>query len=102
MNSKYLAIIAALSLLIFVRFTTATYGDSTLLKADVIKAELHTGTAEQNAYIDSVLAKVSNGTLPASLVDSTFQWSRKKDPKFRFEFFKKALSIRAKEQGITI
>ncbi len=44
---------------------------------------------------------VNKGTLPADLLNSTFQWARRKG-KHRFHYFKQALILRAAQQGIAI
>ena len=53
-----------------------------------MKAALRTTTIEEGGFIDSVLVKVGKGQIPADLVDSTFQWARKKPYKHRFQYFK--------------
>lgn len=80
----------------------ATAADTVRLDAAAIKAALHTATVEEGGFIDYVLAKVKKGDLPAGLVDGTFQWARKKPTKYRFQYFKKALIVRAADMGINI
>jgi hypothetical protein len=52
------------------------------------------------AYVAQVITMVENGTLPRSLVDSTFGYARKQPrPLQYFEF---ALQLRAKKAGIDV
>jgi hypothetical protein len=75
--------------------------DAPVLDADTMRTALHTTPQEEQGFIDRALVLVKNGTLPLSLVDSTFQWARKK-PKLRFQHFKQALIVRAADIGITL
>jgi hypothetical protein len=72
-----------------------------LLDAETMKAALDTATPEENGFIDRVVELVEKGDLPASLVDSTFQWARKK-PRHKFQYFKRALILRARRIGIEL
>jgi hypothetical protein len=72
------------------------------LDAATMKAALRTDAIEEGGFIDGILLRVSKGTLPADLVDSTFQWARKKPYKHRFQYFKQALIVRAAAIGIVI
>ena len=71
------------------------------LDPDQIKAILHTTTPEDNKFIDRTLAKVKTGKLPANLFESTLEWARKKG-RNRFQFFKRALILRASQAGIKL
>lgn len=51
-------------------------------------------------YIDSVVAMVDSGTLPRSLVDSTFIYARQQNTQ-QLQHFQFALQSRAKKIGIT-
>jgi hypothetical protein len=53
------------------------------------------------AFIADVAARVEAGTLPRSLVNTTFLWAKKKQP-FPFPYFQQALKVRAKQAGITL
>ena len=79
----------------------SAWADTPLLDADTMRAALRTTTVEDNGFIDQVLTLVSNGTLPLDMVNTTFQWARKK-PKLRFQHFKRALIIRAADIGVTL
>jgi hypothetical protein len=72
-----------------------------VVDADTMKKVLRAPTPDDNAFIDRIFTMVDKGSLPADLVNSTFQWARKKG-KNRFHYFKHALILRAAEQGITI
>ncbi|MCC6125162.1 MAG: hypothetical protein IT426_09390 [Pirellulales bacterium] len=75
--------------------------DQTILDAETMKKILRPPTPDDDAFIDRVVAQVKKGKLPASLVDSTLQWARKKS-KRRFHYFKQALILRAAQQGIVV
>jgi hypothetical protein len=72
-----------------------------VVDADTMKKVLRAPTPDDNAFIDRVFRMVDRGLLPADLVNSTFQWARKKG-KNRFHYFKQALILRAADQGITV
>jgi hypothetical protein len=72
-----------------------------ILDADQMRAALRTASVEEDGFIDMVVEKVDQGGLPVDLVKSTFQWARKK-PAHRFQYFKRALMLRAKQQGIEL
>jgi hypothetical protein len=75
--------------------------DDFALDPDQIKAALHTGTDEENGFIDRTIAMVTDGTLPRDLFTSCFIWARKK-PRHKFQYFKHALTARAAAIGITL
>lgn len=52
-------------------------------------------------FIALVVNKVNDGTLPVSLVNSTFLWARKHRP-YPFPYFERGLRERAKKAGISI
>lgn len=52
-------------------------------------------------YVDHVVARVNDGTLPSSLVKSSFLWARNKRP-YPFVYFRQALEQQAKKRGISI
>jgi len=60
---------------------------------------LETRAPAEIAFIKKVVSLVNDGTLPESLVDSTFDWARKKE-KHKFQYFRQALIVRAKQMGI--
>jgi hypothetical protein len=69
--------------------------------AETMKAALRTVRIEEEGFIDDVLLMVDRGILPADLVDSTFQWARRKR-RHRFQYFKYGLIYRAERLGIKI
>jgi len=71
------------------------------LDAETMRSALRTATPEENGFIDYVLALVDEGRLPRWLVESTFQWARKK-PRHRFQYFKRGLIVRAAQIGIDL
>ncbi len=91
-----------LSLIAFSWNLAMVKADSTRLDAATMKAALHTTTIEEGGFIDRVITMVNKGQLPADLVDSTFEWARKKPYKHRFQYFKQALIVRAASIGIRI
>lgn len=95
-------IIVLLALLAFCWISAVLQADTTRLDAATMKAALRTTAVEEEGFIDYVLTKVNKGLLPADLVDSTFQWARKKPYKHRFQYFKQALIVRANNIGIKI
>lgn len=56
---------------------------------------------EEFAFLDRVMELVEDGTLPRSLVVSTFNWARKK-PKHPFQYFEQGLRVRAKKIGVDL
>jgi hypothetical protein len=57
-------------------------------------------TADEFAFIATVVAKVNAGELPVSLVDTTFDWARRKP--HPMQFFEFGLRQRAKKAGIVL
>jgi hypothetical protein len=66
-----------------------------------MKAALHTATPEEDGFIDRALALVDKGVLPLDLVQSTFLWAKKKS-RYKFQYFKRGLILRAAQQGISL
>jgi hypothetical protein len=64
------------------------------LDAAKIKAGLRTTTVEEKGFVDRVVAKVNQGRVPYWLVYSTFKWARIQ-PRYKFQYFKWALIMRA-------
>ena len=57
---------------------------------------------EEFEFIARVVARVDNGTLPRSLVDSTFLWARKRPRDRAYQYFQHGLQARAKKLGVSI
>jgi IS5 family transposase len=74
---------------------------ATRLDAATMKAALQTATPEEEGFLSRVEDLVNRGVLSVELVDSTLQWARKKS-KYRFQYFKRALILRAAKEGITV
>jgi hypothetical protein len=98
MKPVYLSIATLLALL---AISWAHSAEGSPLDAKVMKVALHTAVAEEDGFIDRVLARVDKGTLPLDMVESTFLWARKKT-RHKFQYFKAALIQRAAAAGITI
>lgn len=71
------------------------------LDADTVKAALHTATAEEEGFVEHVVDLVGRGKLPRELFDSTFLWAKRK-PRNKFQYFKRALILRAEREGIRL
>ena len=100
---KTRAILITLAALLAFNIVTARIeAGSTRLDAETMKAALRTTTIEEAGFIDYVLGLVSKDKLPGELVDSTFEWARKKSTKHRFQYFKQGLIVRAAAIGIKI
>ena len=73
------------------------------LDARVIQADLRTADPDEEAYITYVVTLVNQGRLPRALVESTFLWARRKPVGSRkFQYFKRALLLRAARVGIRL
>lgn len=75
--------------------------ETTRLNAAQIKAGLRTATPEEEGFVERVVGLAQAGTLPPQLVESTFQWARKK-PKYRFQYFKRGMIVRAAQLGVSL
>jgi len=67
-----------------------------------VKYGLLTAIPIQVAWIDYVFDKVDAGELPLSLVQKTFDWSRKRTPHQRFMYFQWGLIRLAAAKGIRL
>jgi len=99
MNRRFFLAMACVSVLgaVFARPAPAATG----LDAATIKAALRTATPEEEGFVSRVVDLTNQGVLPADLVDSTLQWARNKSH-HRFQYFKRALILRASRLGIQI
>ena len=68
---------------------------------DILDKGLKARLPTEFAFVDEVVSKVNDGTLPKPLVDSTFLWARKKE-KHEFQYFQQGLIIRAKQIGVAL
>ncbi len=71
------------------------------LTAEEIKAGLRTVSIEEEGFVDRVVDLAHRGVLPTSMVESTFQWARKK-AEHRFQYFKRAMIVRAARIGVRL
>ena len=94
----YARLLIVLALVAAVLVPTAEAG---VLDPNVMKIALHTATPQEQGFIDYVVARVDNGTLPLDMVQSTFLWARKK-PRKKFFYFKQGLILRAADRGIKL
>lgn len=80
----------------------------TSLTAEEIRNGLQTARPEEDGFIADVVDRVNNANrpanqrLPASMVESTFQWARSKNSRHRFQYFRRALTIRAARIGVRL
>jgi hypothetical protein len=77
-------------------------GSTEILDAAKIKAALHTATPEEGGFVDRVVSLAKAGKIPPALVESTFDWARKKPYPHRFQYFKRGLTLRAAKAGIAL
>ena len=71
------------------------------LNAELLKAALHTATPVEDGFIEYVVGLVEQGKLPAQIVQSAYLWAQKR-PKYRFQYFKRAVIYLAAQKGIQI
>jgi hypothetical protein len=80
----------------------ADTGTSTTPKLkDTLEKGLKARLPSEFAFIRTVIEKVDDGTLPRSVVESTFLWARRK-PQHPFEYFQQGLKVRAEKLGVTL
>jgi hypothetical protein len=90
------------SLFVFLLLSAAAdRAEAQVLDADTIKAGLRTDTREENGFVDRVVALARQGTLPVRMVHTTFLWARAK-PRYRFQYFRRAMIIRAARIGVRL
>ena len=68
---------------------------------DQLEAGLQARRPQEFAFIARVVAMVAKNRLPRFLVQSTFDWARRKQP-YPFPYFQRALIIRAARIGIRV
>jgi len=71
------------------------------LDAETIKAALRTADVEEDGFVERVVRLARGGDLPPSMVESTSLWARRK-PRHRFQYFKRAMNVRAAQIGIDL
>ncbi|MGB9687479.1 hypothetical protein [Thermogutta sp.] len=71
------------------------------LNPEVLKASLHTATPEEEGFIAYVVGLVKAGRLPAEILQSAYLWAKRK-PKYKFQYFKRAIIQLAAARGIRL
>ena len=69
---------------------------------DQLNARLRTRRDVEKKFVDDVVALVQTGRLPVKLVVETMQYSRRKPTRHPFQYFQRALVLRAERLGITL
>jgi len=72
------------------------------LTADLLKARLFAKTPEERRFCDYVIQLRDNGTIPSRLLYAVYEQAVTKDKGRRFAYFKTALEILCKREGITL
>jgi hypothetical protein len=71
------------------------------LNAATIRAALRTDPIEEKGFIDRVVDLMDQGVLPRAMVQSTFNWARKK-PTHKFQYFRFGMVVRAAAIGVRL
>lgn len=79
--------------------TTASAADR--LDAGTIKAGLEVSEQEDQGFIDMVVDLVSAGKLPRAIVNSAFSYAKRQET-LKFQYFKGAVVVLARRQGIRL
>lgn len=69
---------------------------------DQLKSGLRARRDVEFKFINSVVKLVQTGKLPVKLVVETMQYARKKPTNYPFQYFQRALSLRAARLGILL
>jgi hypothetical protein len=78
------------------------------LTVEEVKNGLRTASPEENGFVEDIIDRVNNASrptnerLPAAMVQSTFQWARGKNSRHRFQYFRRALILRAARIGVRL
>ncbi|MCL2004826.1 MAG: hypothetical protein FWG73_01565 [Planctomycetaceae bacterium] len=70
--------------------------------ADILKITLFARTKSERDFCDYVIQKRNDGTLPTQIIYSVHQKAVQKDRSRRFAYFKTALEIVCKREGIRL
>ena len=73
-----------------------------LLTADILKARLFAKTPDEKRFCDYVIQKRNDGTIPSRLIYAVYEQAVTKDKGRRFAYFKTALEILCKREGIAL
>lgn len=79
----------------------ATAQDTPTLK-EQLEFGLRARRPEEFAWIEDIVDMVNTGQLPRKIVTVCFNWSRKKNTKYPYQYFVRSLRILAGRQGIEI
>lgn len=71
------------------------------MNPEVLKASLRTATQEEEGFISYVIELVKIGRLPPEIVQSAYLWAKRK-PKYKFQYFKRAVIQLAAARGIRL
>ena len=86
-----------------VNFAVGQTPNGTATLRDTLASGLKARRPREFRFIDRVVGMVENKQLPLDLVQSTFQWVRKKRfTRYPFQYFERGLIQRAKDKGIVI
>jgi hypothetical protein len=90
-----------LAMLAVCRITAA--GEPVRLDFDTIRVQLKTAHPDEEAYIHYVVALTDQDRLSRRLLNSAFDWARRKPVRLKkFQYFKQALITLAARTGITL
>ncbi len=108
MRTQYAPLALFLLLVAMLLVPRVVHGQRLSLTAEEMKHALQTAHPEEDGFIDDVVDRVNNARrpasqrLPAAMVESTFQWARRKNTRYRFQYFRRALIIRAARIGVRL
>lgn len=71
------------------------------LDAETIKAALKTTDQEEDGFVQRVVDRVNQGTLPRKTVETAFVWAKRKSGR-KFQYFRRAVIVLAARQGIKV
>jgi len=69
---------------------------------DQLNSGLKTRRDVEKQFVDNVVKYVQTGRLPAKLVVETMQYARQKRTKHPFQYFQRALSLRAAKLNVAL
>ena len=95
-------ITVAISAVLALGWTATAQSSTTQLDPETMRMALQTANPSEEEYIYYACALVDRGFLPPNMVNSTFQWARKKPYPKKVQYFKYALTTQAAKVGITL
>ena len=69
---------------------------------EMLEKGLKARRPEEFAFIQRIVTQVDQNTLSTPLVQSTFDWARRRQPHIPYPYFERALKIRAARLGIRV